>query len=162
MFTIGLVSDTHGYLDPELFRVFEHVKCIIHAGDVGRASVLTDLEAIAPVFAVRGNVDRDEGVRHLPERLDLVLAGIPIHVVHRLDDARPRTDTRILIHGHSHRTVQEWRGNILYLNPGAAGRQGFHTERSALILNLAATPAGSLVDLGPKAAARAPKAGRIF
>jgi putative phosphoesterase len=158
---IGIVSDTHGYLDPELLRVFEHAQCIVHAGDVGKTEVLRELEAIAPVFAVRGNVDRDAGLCDLPERLDLALAGISIHIAHRLEDARPSPKTRVLIHGHSHRPVQEWRGNILYVNPGAAGRQGFHVERTAAVLDLTGTPTCVLVDLGPKAAGRAPERRRV-
>ena len=148
---IGVISDTHGYVDPCLGDVFQGVEYILHAGDIGAPEVLDALGALAPVLAVRGNVDRDPGLLKLPEQLNLLMAGVTIQVVHRLDDACPGPETRVLIHGHSHRPIVEWRQNILYLNPGAAGRQGFHTERTAALLDLAGSPTGALIRLGPKA-----------
>jgi predicted phosphodiesterase len=101
-------------------------------------------------------VDRDPRLLKLPEHLNLLLAGVTVHLVHRLDDACPKPETRILIHGHSHRPIVEWRQNILYLNPGAAGRQGFHTERTAALLDLEGSPTGTLIRLGPKAGVGTP------
>jgi putative phosphoesterase len=123
---------------------------ILHAGDIGSASVLEDLATIAPVIAVRGNVDRDPRLLQLPERIDLDLGGVSIQLVHRLVDARPGLATGVVIFGHSHRPAEERRGNILYLNPGAAGRQGFHRERSVAVLELDERPRASFLPLGPK------------
>jgi len=123
---VGVVSDTHGYVDPRLAPALAGVAVILHAGDVGSLAVLDALRAIAPVHAVRGNNDDRLGGLGLPARADVVLAGVRVHIVHRLVDAQPSAGTGVVVYGHSHRTVAEDRGAVLYLNPGAAGRVGFH------------------------------------
>lgn len=148
---IGVVSDTHGYLDPRLGEVFRGVEAILHAGDIGSPAVLKGLSRLAPVYAVRGNVDRDPALLALPEHLSLVLNGVHLHLVHQLPRAAAPPETNVLVFGHSHRALDEWRGNILYLNPGAAGRQGFHTIRTAALLRLGSQPESELIVLGPKA-----------
>jgi putative phosphoesterase len=123
---VGVVSDTHGYVDPRLAPALDGVRAILHAGDVGSLAVLDALSAIAPVEAVRGNNDDKLGGLGLPARVDIALGGVRIHVVHRILDARPPADARVVVFGHSHRTLAEERDGVLYLNPGAAGRAGFH------------------------------------
>src|SRR5437762_1613297 len=122
----GLISDTHGYIDPRALAALAGVDLILHAGDVGSLAVLEALAAIAPVHAVRGNNDEKLGGLGLPFSLDLTLAGHDIHLVHQLADARPKGGTVVVVTGHSHQGVVERRGNVLYVNPGAAGRTGFH------------------------------------
>jgi uncharacterized protein len=140
----GIISDTHGYLDPQLESLFAGVDIVLHAGDIGKPEVLDGLAEIGPVLAVRGNVDLNPRLLTLPERRNLTLAGVSIQLVHRPQDADPPAGTRVVIFGHTHRALCEWRQNILFLNPGAAGRQGFHRERTACLLeideNLLATP----------------------
>ncbi|MGI8552093.1 MAG: metallophosphoesterase family protein [Dehalococcoidia bacterium] len=148
---VGVIADTHGYVDPNLAQVFRDVELIVHAGDIGSPAVLDALGAIAPVRAVRGNVDRSLPLQALPERIDLRLHGIGLHLVHQLPQAIPLPQRKILVFGHSHRSLNEWRGSILYLNPGAAGRQGFHTIRTVALLRLEGQPESELVVLGPKA-----------
>lgn len=136
---LGVISDTHGWLDPAVSERLAGVDAILHAGDIGAMAVLDALARIAPVSAVRGNNDRTPDLLALPEHLDLPLAGALIHLVHRPIDARPG-DARVVITGHTHRAAAESRGGVLWLNPGAAGRQGFHRERTLAILELGDGP----------------------
>ncbi|HET9319040.1 MAG TPA: metallophosphoesterase family protein [Bryobacteraceae bacterium] len=147
---VGVISDTHGYTDPKLGDLFRHADYIIHAGDIGTPDVLDRLGKIAPILAVRGNVDRDPRLLTLPQQIMLSLAGFGVLVVHRVQDAIPDPDTRVIISGHSHRPVNEWRDRILYLNPGAAGRQGFHRERTVSLLHLEDSAAATFIALGPR------------
>lgn len=136
---IGVISDTHGWLDPTVAERFAGVDAILHAGDIGSTAVLNALAQIANVYAVRGNNDRTSDLLALPERLDLPMAGGTIHLVHRPVDARP-VGADVVITGHTHRAVVESRDGVLWLNPGAAGRQGFHRERTAAVLSLGGGP----------------------
>ena len=149
---IGVVSDTHGYVDPRLLEAFRNVDAIIHAGDVGGPAVVDELARLAPLYAVRGNNDRDAFGSTLPERLDVRLAGLPIHVVHELPQACPGPDTGAVIFGHSHRQVAEWRSGVFHLNPGAAGRAGFHRLQTAALLDIGegVPSVVSLIELGPR------------
>jgi uncharacterized protein len=152
---IGVVSDTHGFFDPQLRSVFKAVDCIVHAGDVGKSEVLNDLREIAPVLAVRGNVDVEFPLTQLPAQLLVAIAGVEVMVVHRLQDAVPHDTTRVVIAGHSHQSLIQETDRILILNPGAAGRQGFHRERTAMLLKLGDRFDAELVRLGPRSAAAA-------
>lgn len=156
---IGVISDTHGWLDPAVERHLAGVDAILHAGDIGALTVVEQLARIAPIHAVRGNNDRTPDLLTLPEHIDLDLGGVRIHLVHRPIDARPGAAT-IVVTGHTHRPLIEWRGDVLRLNPGAAGRRGFHMERTLALLDLAgARPDAEIVTLGPrspKADARSP------
>ena len=133
---VGVVSDTHGYLDPRLLDVFRGVDVILHAGDVGSKVVLEGLRQLAPLYAVRGNNDVSLGGLGLPTHLDIELEGVSLHLVHELPHATPSPATNAVVFGHSHRELCEWRDGILYLNPGAAGRRGFHALQTAALLRL--------------------------
>ena len=80
----------------------------------------------------------------------MVLSGVPVHLVHRPQDADPGPDVRVVVFGHTHRPLSEWRGNILFLNPGAAGRQGFHRERTAAVLEINQDLLARPILLGPR------------
>jgi putative phosphoesterase len=148
---VGVVSDTHGYLDPRLIEAMTGVDAIVHAGDVGGLDVLEGLRTIAPVFAVQGNNDLPLGGLGLPEHLDIELAGASIHVVHQLPMARASEETGVVIFGHSHVQVYERRGGVLYLNPGAAGRRGFHAMQTAALLRIdGGSVVPGLLQLGPR------------
>jgi putative phosphoesterase len=125
---VGVISDTHGLLRPEAVRALQDCDLIIHAGDAGRPEVLAALEAIAPVKAVRGNVDRGAWAQALPET-EVVEAGeISIYVLHDLGalDLDPAAaGFQAVISGHSHQPALEERDGVLHLNPGSAGPRRF-------------------------------------
>jgi uncharacterized protein len=102
---IGLIADTHGYLDPRVPPALKGVDLILHAGDIGAEGVLAALEHIAPVTAVAGNNDAKVAQLGLPLRVDLNLEGVKLHLVHRLIDAAPSSGTRIVVYGHSHKAL---------------------------------------------------------
>lgn len=130
---VGIVSDTHGLLRPELLERLAGVEHILHAGDVGGAELLEALEGLAPVTAVRGNTDGGEVSGRLPEVARVELAGVSIVVVHghqhgsptplKLAGAHP--EAGLVVFGHSHVPVVERVGSVLAVNPGSAGPRRF-------------------------------------
>ena len=125
---LGVISDTHGLLRPEVIPALRGCSQIIHAGDVGRPDILDELRALAPTVAVRGNVDRKGKVHALPLRENLAVNGVNIHVLHDLQTLNQDPDEagfRVVISGHSHQPRVETRDGVLYLNPGAAGPRRF-------------------------------------
>jgi putative phosphoesterase len=131
--TIGVISDTHGLLRPEAIAALEGCDRIIHAGDVGSADVLNQLRRLAPVIAVRGNVDTGRWANTLPWSADVELDGHSIHVIHILADldlqAAP-SGVSAVVFGHSHQPSIEERDGVLFLNPGSAGPRRFKSPAS--------------------------------
>lgn len=147
---IGVIADTHGWLDPRALAALAGVDAILHAGDIGALAIVAALRAVAPVHAVRGNNDRTPDLLALPEHRDLELAGHRVHLVHRPQDARPGV-AAIVVYGHTHQAKVEQRGGVWWVNPGAAGRRGFHTERTLALLDLGAVaPRVTTLSLGPR------------
>ncbi len=134
---VGLIADTHGLLRPEAVTALAGSDCILHAGDIGKAEVIDGLSRVAPVHAVRGNVDLGETVSELPERLELELAGWRILVVHERSAAGATADVDVVIFGHSHQPLVECQGNTLWVNPGSAGPRRFRLPVSVGWLELA-------------------------
>jgi uncharacterized protein len=123
---IGLISDTHGLVRPEALQALAGVDRIIHAGDVGGASVIETLTGIAPVDVVRGNNDKDPWGARLPEWLALEFEGVGIYVLHDLKELDPAAAAfRVVIAGHSHKPLVTERDGVLFVNPGSAGRRRF-------------------------------------
>jgi len=125
---IGVISDTHGLLRPEAVETLTGSERIIHAGDVGDPAILARLAEIAPVTAVRGNVDHGMWARKLPETDVLEVEGVSIYVLHNLEqlDLKPEgAGFTAVVHGHSHVPKQEIRNGVLYFNPGSAGPRRF-------------------------------------
>jgi uncharacterized protein len=125
---IGVISDTHGLLRPEALQALRKSEHIIHAGDVGAPEILDQLATIAPVTAIRGNVDKAAWARKLSETETVELAGISIYVLHDLAgiDLKPEAaGFKVVISGHSHVPKQETKNGVLYLNPGSAGPRRF-------------------------------------
>ncbi len=150
---VGVISDTHGYVDPRLAAAFAGVDAIVHAGDVGGAHVLDALRAIAPLYAVYGNNDEQLGGLGLPPHADFALDGVRFHLVHQLPHARPNDDAHVVVFGHSHRPLIERRGDRLYVNPGAAGRAGFHRVQTVALLTTGGGAADArIVELGARVA----------
>ncbi|WP_348758834.1 metallophosphoesterase family protein [Candidatus Methylocalor cossyra] len=152
-YSIGVISDTHGLVRAEALAALGGCRLILHAGDVGRLAVLDALRRIAPVAAVRGNVDRGGWALGLPERDTLWLDGVGIHLLHDLRglDFDPRkAGVRAVVFGHSHRPCLEWKDGVLYFNPGSAGPRRFRLPVAVGRLNLAGGAlAGELVELAP-------------
>ena len=126
-FRIGVISDTHGLLRPEAERCLTGVDHIIHAGDIGAPEIVEALCRIAPVTAIRGNVDTGEWAREYPDTKLVRLAGKSIYVLHDLKtlQADPGAGVDVIISGHSHVPKIDRVGGVLYLNPGSAGRRRF-------------------------------------
>ena len=125
---IGLISDTHGLMRPEALEALRGSDIIIHAGDVGRPDVLGPLMAIAPVFAVRGNVDGGAWATSLPEAENLSFGGHSLHVLHILGELAidpVTTGISAVISGHTHKPLVEVKDGVLYVNPGSAGPRRF-------------------------------------
>src|SRR3954469_16659817 len=125
---IGVISDTHGLLRPEALEALRGSELIIHAGDVGDPKILEELARLAPVRAIRGNVDTEPPLSKLPDT-DVVEVGdvsiYVIHNVHDLDLNPPAAGFVAVISGHSHKPAIETRNGILYFNPGSAGPRRF-------------------------------------
>ena len=126
---IGIISDTHGLLRPEAVAALQGSEFIIHAGDIGAAEILDRLRDIAPVTAVRGNVDHDSWAKRIPETNVLEAAGVMLYVLHDLHqlDLKPEAaGFAAVISGHSHIPDQQTKNGVLYFNPGSAGPRRFH------------------------------------
>ena len=127
--TVGVISDTHGLLRPEALAALQGSDYIIHAGDVGDPDILAQLAKIAPVTAVRGNVDRGKWARELPETNVLQVGSVALYVLHDVSrlDLDPRSaQFAAVIFGHSHCPSHEMRDGVLFFNPGAAGPRRFN------------------------------------
>jgi uncharacterized protein len=126
---IAVISDTHGLLRPEAVEALAGSEHIIHAGDVGDAAILDKLNEIAPVTAVRGNVDHGDWAEKLPDTNVLEVEGVSIFVLHILDklDLKPAAaGFAAVVYGHSHVPKTEMKNGVLYFNPGGAGPRRFN------------------------------------
>jgi uncharacterized protein len=134
---VGLISDTHGLVRPEVFEALDGVELILHAGDVGGPSIIHELATIAPVRAVFGNTDV-AGEPGLAESLDLKLDGLTIHVSHGHEvrggptpgQLLTRYTADVIVYGHTHKPLVERAGARLVVNPGAAGPRRFSLKPS--------------------------------
>jgi putative phosphoesterase len=141
--TIGIISDTHGLLRPQALLALEGSDLIIHAGDVGDPKILVTLKALAPVFAVRGNVDTDAWAQALPETEVIETDSATIYVlhdVHALDLIPAAAGFQIVVSGHSHKPGQTERDRVLFLNPGSAGPRRFDLPVTVARLDLSQKP----------------------
>jgi uncharacterized protein len=141
---IGLISDTHGLLREDALTALRGSELIVHAGDVGDPDILPRLSKIAPVVAVRGNVDTEPWARReLPETAVAEAGDTSIYVlhdVHALDLDPAAAGFQIVVSGHSHKFLQTEKDGVLYINPGSAGPRRFTLPITVARLNLAAKP----------------------
>lgn len=163
---IGIISDTHSYIDDRILHHFEGCDLIMHAGDVGDIQVLMQLNAVAPVQCVFGNIDGSEIRAEWPEFRLLELDGFKfllIHIAGAIGNYNSKVRALInkyrpmaLVCGHSHllKIQRDDRFNLLYINPGAAGTHGFHKMRTLLRFEIIAGKLMNLevVELGPRSA----------
>lgn len=136
---IGLISDTHGLLRPQACAALAGVDHIVHAGDIGKPEVLQQLEAIAPLSAIRGNNDRGPWAAAIPDTLSIELGGVRFHVLHdlkelALDPVVQRI--QVVVAGHSHKPAVYSRNGVLFVNPGSAGPRRFSLPVSVALLDL--------------------------
>jgi uncharacterized protein len=136
---VGVISDTHGLLRQSALDALKDSDLIIHAGDVGDPAILDALEKIAPIRAVRGNVDRGLLAQRLPESEVVDAAGLSLYVIHDFAalDLNPKAaGFRAVIYGHSHRASINWQTGVLLLNPGSAGPRRFNLPVSLALLTI--------------------------
>jgi len=138
-----MISDTHGMLRPQALEALRGSELIVHAGDVGKPEILTALRELAPVVAIRGNVDTSDWARALPETA-VVEAGkallYVLHDVHALDLNPAAAGFHVVVSGHSHRPGKFERDSVLYINPGSAGPRRFQLSVTVARLDLGRTP----------------------
>ena len=150
---IGVLSDTHGLLRPELLPALAGVDHILHAGDVGDPEILTALARIAPLTALRGNIDTHGPNSLLPTTEAIELAGCLIYMLHSLDDLDLNPHAAgigVVIYGHSHQPSIEHRQGVLYLNPGSAGPRRFNLPITYALLRIQnAHPQAEILPLDP-------------
>ena len=151
---VGLISDTHGLVRPQIARVFDGVSRILHAGDVGGAAVLRALEAIAPVDAVFGNVDDADDPALARERI-VTIEGVTIHVSHGHELGGPTPELvlaryagDVVMFGHTHRAILARTNDRIAVNPGAAGPRRFDIQPSVALLTIdGRTPSIRIISL---------------
>jgi uncharacterized protein len=154
---VGVISDTHGHLYPQVAKQLEGVDHIIHAGDVGSPEVLRALRLIAPVAAVRGNTDTGGWADALPSRAEVELGGVCVvvgHIAPRADGAGRDGQPLVVVSGHSHIAALRQRGDVLYLNPGSAGPRRFGRARTVALLEIRPPRAGEAAGARPRVTAQ--------
>ncbi len=147
---IGVLSDTHGLLRPEALDALRGATHILHAGDVGDIAILDRLREIAPVTAIRGNIDTTGATAKVPATEATELNGKLIYMLHSLADLDLKPEAAgisVVISGHSHRPSIDLRGNVLYLNPGSCGPRRFKLPITVAHLYLDATPRAEIIRL---------------
>jgi len=137
---VGVISDTHGLLQPAAIEAFKDADLIIHAGDVGKPDILEDLQAIAPVEAVRGNMDMDGWAHKLPKTKLIEVGSVLLYVIHdvyKIDIKPAKAGISAIIHGHTHKpsSIEDHNG-VLFLNPGSATQPRFNSPASVALLHV--------------------------
>jgi putative phosphoesterase len=134
---IGVISDTHGYLDARIIDAFGGTDLIIHAGDIGKPKILDALATVAPVRAVRGNTDRGPWADDLPSTALVAIDRVTLYVLHDIQqlDLEPKAaGIRVVISGHTHRASLEEKNNVVFLNPGSAVEPRHNSPPTVAIL----------------------------
>jgi len=149
---IGVISDTHGLLRPEVASAIKGVEHILHLGDVGKISILRELEKIAPVTAIRGNIDREGACSKLPETEVYLAGGHYIYMLHdlkalHLDPAAGKFAA--VLFGHTHVPTYYWKKGVLYFNPGSCGPRRFELPITVGLLTVGADGQLSLIHILP-------------
>lgn len=136
MVKIGIISDTHNLLRQEVIDALEGCETILHAGDISKQEILDRLRAIAPVYVVRGNNDKD-WAEDIPAVLDFDLRGLRVFMTHKKKDLPPSCEEYdLVVYGHSHRYEEKRAGSTLFLNPGSSGPRRFHQAITMAVLEI--------------------------
>ena len=148
--TIGVISDTHGLLRPEVSQILSGVDLIIHAGDIGDLEILEELKKIAKVEAIKGNVDKGTWFDELPETKMFEFEGKWFYLIHNLNelDLDPKAaGIDVVISGHSHQPKIFYKNHVLYLNPGSAGKRRFKLPVTAAIIRIAKNVEAEIINI---------------
>ena len=140
MTVVGVISDTHGLLRPEALRALDGCAAIIHAGDIGNASIVETLASLAPVTAVRGNNDRGPWAASIAESRQLQIENVVIHVVHDVTQIGfdpAQRGIHVVVCGHSHQPRVQQRDGVVYVNPGSAGPRRFRLPVTLATMTIA-------------------------
>jgi putative phosphoesterase len=140
---IGLISDTHGLLRREALDALRGSELILHAGDIGKPEILDELRKLAPVVAIRGNVDTTSWATKLKETELVETPSATFYVIHNINDldVNPAgAGIHVVLFGHSHQPAQYEKDGVLYINPGSAGPRRFNLPISLARLNLTVEP----------------------
>jgi uncharacterized protein len=142
----GVISDTHGLLRTEAINALNGVDMILHAGDIGSDEILVSLERIGPVVAVRGNNDKTGLAGKLPETATVLVGHSSIFLIHDIKQiGMEGNGHQVLVFGHSHKPSVEYRDDVLFLNPGSAGRRRFKLPISVALLEITAQGAAAKI-----------------
>ena len=139
---LGLIADTHGLLRPEAIAALHGAERIIHAGDIDTPDVLQALQTLAPVTAVRGNVDRGDWAGALPTTAIVTIDQVSVYVLHTLQDldlVPEAAGVRVVVSGHSHHPAIQERNGVFYVNPGSAGPRRFRAPVSLALMEIRGT-----------------------
>lgn len=145
---VGIISDTHGLMRAEAIEALENVDLILHAGDIGNLQVLKSLRAIAPVIAVRGNIDKDEWAQKLPDWEVVEVGALYIYMLHDVKEIElspAAAGFQVVVSGHSHKPLVEEREGVLFINPGSAGPRRFKLPVSVARLQISGESASAQV-----------------
>ncbi|MCI9077618.1 MAG: metallophosphoesterase family protein [Lachnospiraceae bacterium] len=136
MHRIAVISDTHGMLREEVIQQARTCEAVLHAGDIGGRDVINKLREAVPVYAIKGNIDK-EGIQDIPEELYFTLYGFNFYMVHNRKHIKTDINAAdIIIYGHSHIYKEEHAGNVLYLNPGSCGPGRFRLAITMAVITL--------------------------
>lgn len=133
---IGILSDTHGILRERVVDILKCCEVIIHAGDIGNQEILETLREIAPVYVVKGNNDKGEWSKLLPERLSIMLKDTTLFIIHDLKQYDRSKEYDIVISGHSHKVHITHEGRQLFINPGGCGKRRFTLPLTCVTLDI--------------------------
>ncbi len=152
---VGLISDTHGLLRPEALDFLRGSDFIVHAGDIGDPGIVTELARLAPVVAVRGNIDQGDWAQSIPATEVFEVGGAAVlYVLHNIDDLNldpAAAGFHAVVYGHSHQPGVRWKDGVLYVNPGSAGPRRFSLPISVgRLLVDAGTVSAELIEIAPK------------
>ncbi len=146
---VGVISDTHGLLRPEALIALSEAEHILHAGDLGDPAILDALKEIAPVTAIRGNVDVSGECASLPATEAVELGGrlfYLLHSVRDLDLDPVAAGVSVVVSGHSHKPGVEWKGGVMYLNPGSAGPRRFSLPVTVALVTVSEDGVRALIE----------------
>ena len=138
-YQVGLIADTHGLLRSEAVRALQGSEVILHAGDIGRTAVLEALRAVAPVRAVRGNIDKGAWAHALPTTEALQVGQVGVYILHdlqALDLVPEAAGFKVVVSGHSHQPSIQERNGVLFVNPGSAGPRRFNLPVGVALLEI--------------------------